>query len=182
MQPISKIRPFLNKNVCKNLSLISISNQTRGDHSPNYRNFSHTNNTHKSSSPEEDNCFSAMKDAANKFRSIKYWTEDRVAHVMLNRPERLNAIDLHMPCEIQKAIQIANWDDKVRVILLYGAGNAFCSGYDLKLYAEAGRGAPGSQEVISNYTINHGHKNFNTKVPVTFYIIQMPWDPAIDFR
>jgi len=98
------------------------------------------------------------------FKSIKYWTEDRVAHILLNRPERLNAIDQFMPFELQSAIQRANWDNKVHAILLYGAGDAFCSGYDLITFAE--------EKDIDEV---------QDEIP-TFKNQQMPWDPAIDFR
>lgn len=92
---------------------------------------------------------------ADNFQSIRYFKEDRVAHIELNRPDRLNAIDEYMPFEIQKAVQRANIDDDIHVILLYGAGEAFCAGYDLKAYGE-------EQE-----------NKINQK---------MPWDPALDFQ
>lgn len=44
---------------------------------------------------------------------MDYWREGRTAHVMLNRPDRLNAIDAQLPFQLQSAIQRANWDDEV---------------------------------------------------------------------
>lgn len=99
------------------------------------------------------------------FKSIRYFTEDRVAHIQLNRPDRLNAIDKYMPFEIQKAVQKANFDDEVHVILLYGAGNVFCAGYDLKAYAEESDNSVGDDGDIPNY-VNQ----------------EMPWDPALDYQ
>jgi enoyl-CoA hydratase len=89
------------------------------------------------------------------YRSIRYEVAGRVATITLNRPERLNAIDWHMPGEIRAAVDRAESDDAVHVIVVTGAGRAFCSGYDLKLYAEADGPNPGFQ--------------------------QMPWDPMVDF-
>src|SRR5690348_5199685 len=43
-----------------------------------------------------------------------------------------------MPGEIRAAVEQANADDNVRVVVVQGAGRAFCSGYDLKEYAEGG--------------------------------------------
>lgn len=89
------------------------------------------------------------------FRSLTYAVDRRVATITLNRPERLNAIDDHMPSEIRRAVETAQADPAVHVIVLTGAGRSFCSGYDLKEYAERPN-APYSQE--------------------------MPWDPMLDFE
>lgn len=70
--------------------------------------------------------------------TLRYETRDRCAYVTLNRPERLNAITTEMARDIADAVERANDDDGVRVIVVQGAGRAFCAGYDLKLYAEAG--------------------------------------------
>lgn len=70
------------------------------------------------------------------FTTLTYETRDRKAYVTLNRPDRLNAIDDHMPREIRRAVELANDDPEVRVIVLSGAGRAFCAGYDLKQFAE----------------------------------------------
>ncbi len=44
-----------------------------------------------------------------------YSVVGRVAHIKLNRPDRLNAIDLQMPFELEQAVEQANLDDDVRV-------------------------------------------------------------------
>lgn len=58
---------------------------------------------------------------------------DRIAFVTLNRPERLNAISMTLPGALRLAIETANEDDNVHVIVLQGNGRAFCSGYDLSI-------------------------------------------------
>jgi enoyl-CoA hydratase len=65
------------------------------------------------------------------FETIRYVIDDRLARLTLNRPERLNAINRAMPSEIQAAVAEANRDERVHVIVLRGAGRAFCAGYDL---------------------------------------------------
>ena len=60
----------------------------------------------------------------------------RVARLLLNRPERLNAIDDRVPGEIRAAVEWANAEPSVHVIVVEGAGRAFCAGYDLKSLAE----------------------------------------------
>ncbi len=91
-----------------------------------------------------------------EFTSISYAVTDRIATIMLDRPERLNAIDDAMPAEIRRAVTLAEDDDSVHVIVVTGAGRAFCAGYDLKAYAEA----PGSNRGVQD----------------------MPWDPTVDMR
>lgn len=88
--------------------------------------------------------------------SVRYETDGRVARITLHRPEKLNAIDPEMPGQLRDAVERANADEEVRVILLSGEGRAFCSGYDLEIFAEQPRPVPGSQE--------------------------MPWDPMEDYR
>jgi enoyl-CoA hydratase len=79
----------------------------------------------------------------NGFSTLRYEVSGRTAAVTLDRPERLNAIDSAMPGEIRQAVEAANADPAVHVIVLSGAGRAFCAGYDLKEFAEGGRGTQG---------------------------------------
>jgi enoyl-CoA hydratase len=87
---------------------------------------------------------------------VLYERDDRIARITLNRPHALNAINEELPGAIRRAVEKANNDDAVHVIILQGAGRAFCSGYDLKIYAETPGSNPGFQE--------------------------MPWDPTIDYK
>ncbi|MGW4032099.1 crotonase/enoyl-CoA hydratase family protein [Streptomyces sp. NPDC004838] len=77
--------------------------------------------------------------------TILYETRDRKAYLTLNRPERLNAITFELARDLAAAVERANDDPAVHVIVVQGAGRAFCSGYDLKDYAEDG---VGTQEVV----------------------------------
>jgi enoyl-CoA hydratase len=70
--------------------------------------------------------------------TVDYEVREYRAYLTLNRPDRLNAITADMAREIEDAVAEANTDDSVRVIVVQGAGRAFCAGYDLKLYAEGG--------------------------------------------
>jgi enoyl-CoA hydratase len=74
------------------------------------------------------------------FTALRYETRARKAYITLDRPERLNAINGAMPSEIRRAVERANDDPDVHVIVLGGAGRSFCAGYDLKAYAETGSG------------------------------------------
>ena len=64
------------------------------------------------------------------YETILYERDGAVATITLNRPERLNTIVPPMPDELEQAVTAANRDHEVRVIILRGAGRAFCAGFD----------------------------------------------------
>lgn len=86
---------------------------------------------------------------------VLYELDGRIARITLNRPDVLNAIDDELPVELEAAVERANSDASVHVIVLAGAGRAFCAGYDLAFYAQAAGTNVGVQA--------------------------MPWDPMKDF-
>jgi enoyl-CoA hydratase len=80
----------------------------------------------------------------------------RIARLLLDRPERLNAIGEDTPRELRAAVEWANADDEVHVIVLEGAGKGFCGGYDLTHFGEGRIDHPCQQE-------------------------RHPWDPMVDY-
>jgi enoyl-CoA hydratase len=86
---------------------------------------------------------------------VLYERDGRIARITLNRPEVMNAIDNELPAELEAAVEKANSDPNVHVIVLAGAGRAFCAGYDLTYYAQVAGINAGVQE--------------------------MPWDPMKDY-
>ena len=64
------------------------------------------------------------------YQTLVYDTDGAIATITLNRPERLNTIVPPMPDEFEAAVREATGDERVRVIVLRGAGRAFCAGYD----------------------------------------------------
>lgn len=70
----------------------------------------------------------------------------RIARLLLNRPERLNAINDQTPREIRAAVEWANEDPQVHVIVVQGAGKGFCGGYDLSQFGEGDIDHPCQQE------------------------------------
>lgn len=65
--------------------------------------------------------------------------ERGVCTVTLNRPERLNAINAALLMELKQALARANADAHTKVIILRGAGRAFCTGDDLKEFDQQAR-------------------------------------------
>jgi enoyl-CoA hydratase/carnithine racemase len=76
------------------------------------------------------------------FERIVYEKSPPRATITLNRPERLNAFDFQMLRELARAGEDASWDDEVRVVVVTGAGRAFCVGADLKSWADELLGKP----------------------------------------
>lgn len=71
---------------------------------------------------------------------VLYAPDGRIGRITLNRPDVLNAIDDRMPQALADAVAEANADTGVHVIVLAGAGAAFCAGYDLTYYAQTADG------------------------------------------
>lgn len=82
----------------------------------------------------------------NTLRIDKDSQHPRVARLLLNRPERLNAINDETPREIRAAVEWATADDEVHVIVVEGAGKGFCGGYDLSMFGEGEIDHPCQQE------------------------------------
>ncbi|KZX96821.1 MULTISPECIES: crotonase/enoyl-CoA hydratase family protein [unclassified Sulfitobacter] len=87
--------------------------------------------------------------------TILYETTGRIARITLNRPEVLNAINDDLPGELAAAVAEADADPEVHVMILSGAGEAFCAGYDLAHYAAD---------------------------PTNAMTQSMPWDPMQDYQ
>lgn len=65
------------------------------------------------------------------YTTIRYDVTQGIATITLNRPDRYNALALATYPELIDAVAEAAQDDEVRVVVLTGAGKAFCSGADL---------------------------------------------------
>ncbi len=66
------------------------------------------------------------------FATIQTSLQDGIYSITLNRPEVYNAFNEQMTTDLQNAFKEAAKNDEIRVVVLTGAGKAFCSGQDLK--------------------------------------------------
>jgi len=92
----------------------------------------------------------------NTLRIDQQVENPRIARLLLNRPERLNAINDETPRELRAAVEWANTHPEVHVIVVEGAGKGFCGGYDLSQFGEGQIDHPCQQE-------------------------RTPWDPMVDY-
>lgn len=65
------------------------------------------------------------------FENILYEERDQIAYITLNRPEKLNALSGDLLDELERALWEADERVDVRLVVLSGAGRAFCAGYDI---------------------------------------------------
>jgi enoyl-CoA hydratase/carnithine racemase len=65
------------------------------------------------------------------YQHILYEVHEKIATITLNRPDRMNAWTPIMEHDVRHAMEAAAGDDDVRVIVLTGAGRAFCAGADM---------------------------------------------------
>lgn len=75
---------------------------------------------------------------AQAFTALHYEVADGVATITMDRPEALNALDRALKTELLAAVREAGRDRAVRVVILTGAGRAFCAGQDLRERSDAG--------------------------------------------
>jgi len=86
---------------------------------------------------------------------VLFERDGRIGRITLNRPDVMNAIDDDVPAELEAAVAEADADRDVHVMVLSGAGKAFCAGYDLEAY---------TADTATNSVIQ-----------------EMPWDPMQDY-
>ena len=77
--------------------------------------------------------------STDDFELIKYEKDPPVGRIVLNRPEKRNAMSYNTLMEIAMALMQMEKDPEIRVIIIKGAGVAFCSGYDLSPTPEENR-------------------------------------------
>ncbi|MBM4463508.1 MAG: enoyl-CoA hydratase/isomerase family protein, partial [Chloroflexi bacterium] len=67
-----------------------------------------------------------------QYKNIIFEKKNRIAKITLNRPKELNSIDMDTHLELQAALTDSEKDPEIRVVVITGAGRAFCAGADLK--------------------------------------------------
>ncbi|MDJ0392676.1 crotonase/enoyl-CoA hydratase family protein [Rhodococcus sp. G-MC3] len=107
------------------------------------------------------------------YRTLTYEVTGRIARITFNRPEQGNAITADTPIELAAAVERADIDPRVHVMVVSGRGKGFCGGYDLSIFAEnafdSGTADPVAGTVLDGVVQACNHNPAGT------------WDPMIDF-
>jgi methylglutaconyl-CoA hydratase len=74
------------------------------------------------------------------YNKVSYRVAGGIARIALNRPERRNALDQELLSELREALRASAADESVRIVLFTGAGRDFCSGMDLRTFADDASG------------------------------------------
>ncbi len=109
------------------------------------------------------------------YSTLTYEVDGRVARLTFNRPEQGNSITPDTPAELAHAVERADLDPRVHVIVLSGRGKGFCGGYDLAASAEnlmdGGLGMSGGAEGTV----------LDPVVQMTNHDPNGTWDPMVDY-
>ncbi|KRB78381.1 enoyl-CoA hydratase [Nocardioides sp. Root190] len=118
---------------------------------------------------------SAPRPDGPAYRTLTYEVDGRVARLTFNRPEQGNSITPDTPVELAHAVERADLDPRVHVIVLSGRGKGFCGGYDLAASAE--RLMDGDMAGA----LPHEGTVLDPVVQMTNHDPAGTWDPMVDF-
>ncbi|GAC1379710.1 MAG: crotonase/enoyl-CoA hydratase family protein [Marmoricola sp.] len=112
-----------------------------------------------------------------EYPTLTYEVDGRIARITFNRPDQGNAITPDTPIDLAAAVERADLDPRVHVMVLSGRGKGFCGGYDLAASAEhmlddngfAGTRAPSEDSVLDPAVQAQNHDPRTT------------WDPMVDY-
>src|SRR4051812_50228609 len=88
-----------------------------------------------------------------KYETVLVEKQDGITWLIMNRPDKRNAMSPQLHLDMDDALDELSGDPETQVLVLTGAGEAFCAGQDIKLYFRGGRrrsegpaeGGPGPQ-------------------------------------
>ena len=90
-----------------------------------------------------------MQVISSEFKTLLYAVEGGVATITLNRPAQKNALDLTMREELAHQVDAIRRDRGIRVVILAGAGGAFCSGGDISTMGSGGSAEQARERMAS---------------------------------
>jgi len=123
-----------------------------------------------------DSLFAGLPEPAREasYRTLTYEVTDRIARITFCRPAHGNAITPDTPVELAHAVERADLDPGVHVILVSGQGSGFCGGYDLSMFAEHGSDFGESDQARSGTLIDPAAQGRN-------HDPSRVWDPMVDY-
>ncbi len=100
---------------------------------------------------------------------LLYEAIGRVARITLNRPEKLNALNIDLHTELLQAARQAEEDPRIHAVIIRGAGSAFCAGYDITPTPVSGA-TPATRTIRSDIarleaTVERWRQLWNLRIP-----------------
>ncbi len=92
----------------------------------------------------------SSKAVVKKFETVLVEKKDRIAWVIMNRPEKRNAMSPQLHIDMNDALEELAIDDEIDVVVLTGAGKAFSAGQDIRLYFRGTTGNPAQRHKAKN--------------------------------
>ena len=131
---------------------------------------------HRGLTEGDDSLFAGrpMPGDTAEYPTLTYEVTGRIARLTFNRPEAGNAITPDTPLDLAAAVERADLDPRVHVILLSGRGSGFCAGYDLALFAEQDMAAARSAEARDGTLLDPVAQARNHEAGRV-------WDPMVDY-
>src|SRR6185437_5918443 len=116
----------------------------------------------------------------SEYRTLTYEVTGPIARITFNRPEHGNSITLDTPVELAHAVERADLDRGVHVIVVAGRGTGFCGGYDLAMFAENGMVAEPAGSAQSAQSPYDGTV-LDPSVQAQNHDPTRTWDPMVDY-
>ena len=116
-------------------------------------------------------------DLQSDYSEVSYRVEGAIATITLNRPDKMNAFTPVMMGEMIKALDAADADDRVRAVVITGAGKAFCAGADLK--PQDGGGPFTSDETVDDLS-DHRVRDTGGRLTLRLFEMHKPVIAAIN--
>ena len=109
-----------------------------------------------------------------RYPTLTYEVTGRVARITFDRPEHGNAITNDTPLDLAHAVERADLDPRVHVILVSGRGKGFCGGYDLSVFAENAADPPEGAVPVQGSVLD-------PVVQMRNHEPARAWDPMLDY-
>lgn len=132
----------------------------------------------------DDSLFASRPSPADEatYPTLTYQVTGRIARIVFNRPDRGNAITPDTPLDLAHAVERADLDPRVHVIVLSGRGSGFCGGYDLAIFAEGDMGAGAEDEpALAAGALPREGTLLDPVAQARNHDPSRVWDPMVDY-
>jgi enoyl-CoA hydratase/carnithine racemase len=100
-----------------------------------------------------------------EYKTVMLERKDGVAVLTLNRPDKFNAVNMEMRSEILGILDDLEKDPEVKVLIVTGAGRAFCAGADINEFAQSGKD-PELQSTLNQKLLDMAKAYYEFEKPV----------------